>query len=132
VQTKLFNGIAVVFVALVIVTLGVNAYGSFFGDDKGSLAASSTLESGTVNALIKGVAFPDGVRTVAVGTKVIWTNEDGADHTVTAVDKSFDSATLTKGQLFERTFSSVGAYEYFCTIHPFMKGTITVVQPYGG
>jgi len=81
---------------------------------------------------MRGLAYPDGVRTVAVGTKVTWTNDDGAVHTVTAADHSFDSGKKSQGQTFSHTFTSIGQYTYTCTIHPFMKGTITVVQPYGG
>ena len=130
-QNKVFNGIACAFVAIVVVALGVSAYGAFTGSDTSSTSASSSLEHGTITVQMKGLAFPDGIRTVAVGTKVVWTNHDGATHTVTATDKSFDSGRKDQGQTYEHIFGSIGKYDYICSIHPFMKGTITVVQPYG-
>jgi plastocyanin len=39
-------------------------------------------------------------------------------------------AVDTRGT-FSHTFSTRGSFDYLCTIHPFMKGTITVVLPYG-
>jgi plastocyanin len=132
VQTKVLNAIAGAFVVVVVVGLGAHAWASFTGGDGRTATASSAVERGTVMVQMKGLAFPDGVRTVAVGAKVVWTNVDDAAHTVTATDKSYDSGSKAKGQSFEHTYTSIGRYDYYCTIHPFMKGSITVVQPYGG
>jgi plastocyanin len=129
-QTKVLNWIAGLFAVIVAVALAIHAWGSFTGGS--SPTASSKLERGAITVQIRGLAYPDGVRTVAVGTKVTWTNDDGAVHTVTAADRSFDSDKKAQGETFSHTFTSIGQYAYTCTIHPFMKGTITVVQPYGG
>jgi plastocyanin len=132
VQTKVFNGIAAAFVVAVVLALGAHAWASFTGPDGTTATARSGVERGTITVQIKGLAFPDGTRTVAVGTKVVWTNDDEAAHTVTATDKSYDSGRKDKGGTFEHAYPSIGKYDYYCTIHPFMKGSITVVQPYGG
>ncbi len=126
------NLVASVFVIVVVVALGVHAYGSFTGSGSKAAASAGAIEKGTIQARIKGLAFPDGTRTVAVGTTIVWTNVDGATHTVTASDKSFDSGNLNKGQTYSRKFTAIGKYDYACKIHPFMKASITVVQPYGG
>ena len=55
-----------------------------------------------------------------------WSNEDEAVHTVTAADKSWDSGRLPLGATFSQTFSQAGTYEFVCSIHAAMKGTITV------
>ena len=71
--------------------------------------------------------------TVNVGTKVTWTNKDGAPHTTTsgapgALAGLWDSGTLSQDGQFSFTFSEVGTFPYFCAIHTFMVGTVTVVE----
>ena len=129
---RISNSISSIFVLAVIAALAVHAYGSFTGGSGASAApASNKIEQGTIQAQIKGFTFPDGNRTIAVGTTVVWTNFDGAVHTVTAADKSFDSGRMAKGKTFSHTFKTVGKFDYICDIHQFMKASITVVQPYG-
>jgi len=71
--------------------------------------------------------------TVSVGDTVTWTNHDSAPHTVShgtspAVDGSpeFQSETFSKDGTFAHTFNTVGAFAYFCELHPSMVGTVTV------
>ncbi len=75
---------------------------------------------------------PDSL-TVSAGTTVIWTNNDNTIHTVTQgnpedfeSDSLFDSGILATGKTFSFKFSDKGVYDYYCTLHPFMKGSITV------
>jgi amicyanin len=64
---------------------------------------------------------------VPAGTKVTWTNKDEVPHTVASSDKRFTSSTgLDTGEQYSYTFTTAGTYEYFCTLHPFMKGKIVV------
>ena len=68
---------------------------------------------------------------VSAGTTVTWTNDDTAAHTVTSgVDGSsdgmFDSSLLPAGKSFAYTFQNVGEYQYFCQVHPWMKGSVRV------
>jgi plastocyanin len=70
---------------------------------------------------------PDPVR-IQVGGKVTWLNQDSAPHTATADDGSFDTGTLQEGKLKAETFKEPGTFEYHCTIHPSMHGTIEVVE----
>jgi plastocyanin len=69
---------------------------------------------------------PDPV-TIEEGGKVIWINRDSAPHTATAEDGSFDTGTLEEGKLGSANFKEAGTYEYVCTIHPEMEGTVEVV-----
>ena len=70
--------------------------------------------------------------TVAVGTTVIWSNDDSAAHTVTSgsVDAGltgvFDSGLFMSGSIFEFTFDDTGTYDYFCMVHPWMTGIVQV------
>lgn len=75
---------------------------------------------------IRGFAFePPSVR-VTAGNEVVWTNEDPAEHTVTAENGGFDSGTLSEGDTFSHGFAEPGRYPYRCVIHPSMTGTIVV------
>jgi nitrite reductase (NO-forming) len=66
---------------------------------------------------------------IAVGTTVTWTNNDpGMIHTVTAADGSFDSGNIAEGGTFSYTFDTPGAFEYFCSPHPWMRARITVMM----
>ena len=75
---------------------------------------------------ISGFAFNPDTLTVLSGTTVIWTNLDGPPHTVTTKETGYDSGWLSTGDIFSYTFDENSTYEYYCTIHPFMKATIIV------
>nr|MDP9177931.1 cupredoxin family copper-binding protein [Gemmatimonadota bacterium] len=63
---------------------------------------------------------------ITVGTTVEWKNNDPLPHTVTAVDKSFNSGMINPGKTYTRTFTKPGTYNFFCTPHPFMTGVVVV------
>ena len=76
------------------------------------------------------LAFDFGTRRigVAVGTTIEWTNSDPLPHTVTAVDKSFNSGLIQPGRTFRHTFTKAGTFSFYCIPHPFMKGTVVVTE----
>ena len=84
--------------------------------------------TGAVAVEIKDFAFNPAEIRITAGTVVTWTNSDVVAHTATATDPrgAFDSGNLNPGQSFSFTFDTAGTYEYFCSYHPFMKGTIVV------
>lgn len=68
---------------------------------------------------------------VAVGTTITWTNDDNAPHTATSgasptPDGLFDTGIVTKGHSKAVKLSKRGTFEYYCALHPFMHGTVTV------
>lgn len=69
---------------------------------------------------------------VTPGTSVIWVNDDSVLHTIQSQDDQgsiiglFNSAPLTTGETFENTFDEIGVYNYYCSLHPWRVGTITV------
>jgi len=75
---------------------------------------------------IQNYAFSPGTLTVPSGTTVTWMNNDNVDHTVVSTTGTFTSGTLAKGQSYTYTFTTPGTYDYTCSIHPSMKGTIIV------
>jgi plastocyanin len=70
--------------------------------------------------------------TVKAGSTVTWTNEDDIPHTVTSSTKAFRSKALDTDDKFSFTFTTAGVYEYFCSLHPHMTGTIVVEGATGG
>ena len=48
---------------------------------------------------------------------------------MTAPDGTFDSGIVDPGGAFLQRFDEVGTYDYLCTLHPGMEGTIEVVAP---
>ena len=71
-------------------------------------------------------AFSPREITVAPGTRIVWTNHDGAPHTVTSSDKSFASKGLDTDDKYEHTFAAEGNFTYYCTLHPMMTGVVHV------
>lgn len=62
--------------------------------------------------------------TINSGDTVIWTNRDSAKHTVTG--GVLDSPLFGAGESFTFTFTEKGTYDYICTPHPYMKGSVIV------
>jgi PGF-CTERM protein len=90
------------------------------------LATCAQAEETMVN--IEGFAFQPATLTVPSGTVVTWTNQDSAPHTVTSTDGKFDSGSLSQGQEFSFNFTQPGVYDYYCKIHPYMRGRIEVTS----
>lgn len=103
------------------------------------LAAALELASGAgatappaATVHIKNFAFSPATLTVPTGTTVRFVNDDSEAHTVTAVDKSFDSAGLDSGDAWTYRFDAPGRFAYFCALHPDMRGTVIARLPAGG
>ena len=83
-----------------------------------ALAASHTVE-------IKGMKFSPATLSVAAGDTITFVNEDGAPHTATAKDGSFDTGRLNKGDSATVTIGAAGSFDYVCQVHASMKGNVT-------
>jgi len=114
-MTKLARGVVAALIGLAV-TAGI-AY------------ADATIYAGPPNQFFQGDV------TIAQGEAVTFTNVDTMTHDVTAAGKGSDgkplfaSAQLGTGQsapVEGVEYLTTGAYDYICSIHPFMKGTITV------
>ncbi len=69
--------------------------------------------------------------TIKPGETVYWKNQDAAFHSVTSgfyddPDGLFDSELLDPEDIFSYKFTEEGIYDYYCTLHPWMKGIILV------
>jgi amicyanin len=81
----------------------------------------------TTAVSINNFAFTPAAITVKVGATVTWTNNDEEPHTVFSSAAGMKSPVLASNQnTYSFTFTAPGTYEYNCTIHPFMHGTVTV------
>ena len=78
---------------------------------------------------IKDFAFNPPTLTVKSGEKITWINRDDEPHTVVSVEKQFKKSTaLDTDQEFTLTVGAPGIYDYFCSVHPKMTGTIVVTK----
>ena len=103
--------------------------GGIYGDpgtDAPADTAAAAPAAGDGAVSIANFSFNPGDTSVAAGTTVRWTNDDGVPHRVKADDDSFESEDLAQGDTFEHTFDAAGTFDYICAIHPDMTGTITV------
>jgi plastocyanin len=97
-------------------------------DHAAAPTAAKPVAAAGNQVVIDDFAFGPATLTVAVGTKVVWTNDDADPHTVTseADPKLFKSPALDTGDTFAFTFDKPGTYRYFCSIHPHMQGIVVV------
>jgi plastocyanin len=81
--------------------------------------------AGTIRVTIKDLDFAPKDVKAKVGDTVEWVNKDAFAHTATAVNGAWDVklAPKQKGRLVLKT---PGSFDYFCKVHPNMKGRVVV------
>jgi len=94
----------------------------------------SSVEKDKVNILgLESPFYSPNVISIKAGEALTFDNIDANFHTVTSgtqeygPDGTFDSGLLKAGDTFELTLDKPGTYQYYCTIHPNMVGTISVL-----
>jgi len=90
-------------------------------------AATPPLLPSVATVHIKDFKYNPTPLKIHAGDRVTFVNDDDDAHTVTASDKSFDSAGLDTHDTWQRVFTKPGTYSYFCELHPYMKATIIVL-----
>lgn len=92
------------------------------------------MPAGSAAATGGGGYEPDPV-TVSPGSNIIWDNQDNALHTATSgdpqtavLDGIFDTGYVMANQQSDPIPmpTEPGEYTYFCTLHPFLTGTVIV------
>jgi plastocyanin len=114
--------------------LGIVVAGCGGDDDGGDSGSADTkeqpapaAEGGSAEVSMKDIKFNPSEVTVKAGDTVTWTNDDGVGHDVTGDSfKSGEPGALENGDTFEHTFDKAGTFDYVCTVHPGMKGTVKV------
>lgn len=127
-----FTGVlTIVIVALVLVgaLVGVSISSSAKTASGAPTIVSISIVNGAFNPSSSTHFVPATVTLViGVNNTVTWTNNDYTIHTVTSNSNLFNSGLLNHGNTWTYTFTSPGTYPYHCSVHPFMTGTIVVVQ----
>ena len=110
-----------------------------------SNAVASTDREATASIDIENIAFQPQDMTVLVGTEVTWTNRDAnvrhtatsgqggdkgipgvAEPTASQADGVFDGNLPAEGDTYSHVFTEAGTFDYYCILHPSMRGTIVV------
>jgi len=94
--------------------------------DEAGTASGARQARATNTVEIKNFKFAPQTITVKAGTVVTWTNTDDTGHTATATDQSFDSKLFGRGESYSFTFTKPGTFDYRCTPHQYMTGTVIV------
>ncbi|WP_067861407.1 cupredoxin domain-containing protein [Nocardia shimofusensis] len=98
------------------------------GPTGGRAEPSAPAAAAAVTVNVDDMAFSPGNVTVRVGDTVTWTFADSVPHSVQGIgDKAMgiNSPILTTGE-WSYTFTVPGEYRYLCSLHPDMRGTVTV------
>jgi len=91
-------------------------------------AAAQQVAIGAAEIDIRNFAFEPATLTVATGSAVTWVNQDEEPHNIVSLGKPrvFRSQGLDGGEKYTFVFDKPGTYEYVCSVHPHMHGTIVV------
>src|SRR5262245_47711613 len=87
------------------------------GGGGGAAPATSTVR-------MAGRSFSPAAVTIAAGGRVSFANDDDRAHTATG--SGFDTGVLEAGARSTQTFPTAGTFSFLCSIHPGMRGTVTV------
>jgi plastocyanin len=86
----------------------------------------SKAPDGTVFVAVLDTFFQPETVSVMLGKSVRWTNEGALQHTVVADSAPWQSGMLLPTWWFEVRFDSVGVFDYHCSQHTQMTGTVIV------
>ena len=122
-KTKIFIVSALAFASLFI-AFSCGKSGGYSYSNSNPPAGGSTGSG----ISMMNMSYSPATKTVAKGTVVTWTNNDGYAHTVTSNDgTSFNSGNIEAGKSYSYTASVAGTFEYHCLIHGIaMSGTLIV------
>ena len=89
-------------------------------------AAKSEQKAVVRTVTIDATNFSPKFLEANVGDRIEWVNKDILAHTATAKRGAFDSKTIDAGKSWSYTATAKGQFDYKCTLHPTMKGTLLV------
>lgn len=115
-------------VALVVVVVIILIVGGGSSDNNGRNATPTVIDSDQVTIDISDFKFDPSNVTVPLGATVTWVNHDSALHDATDDDGAWDTGTLAQDDEGSISFDTAGAYDYHCSIHPYMKARLTVEE----
>jgi len=120
------------FSLLAIFSLIAVAPSAFAEHGEGGMSATVENAAGSSTPGCEPDCFIPSPVVITVGGTVTWENTDTAAHTSSSgtpaggPDGVFDSSLIMTGASFSHTFDSAGTFDYFCMVHPWMTGIVTV------
>ena len=90
--------------------------------------AVAAAPPGETQLTIDNFTFKPDAITVPVGTKITWQNDDDIPHSIVESTGKFHSPALDTEDKYSFTFATAGTFEYFCGLHPHMKGKVIVTN----
>lgn len=123
------EGRRIVVVFIVVIAVAAVIIGAVVTE--GTMVKKSPPPVGSVSQSVEilNFAFHQPNIQIKANTSVRWYNNDSMAHTVTSLPGApvtFDSGVLNPGSTYTYTFTQPGTYSYYCKIHPFMLGNVTV------
>ena len=110
--------------------IGGVTVGSFAAGTENQLLSSANSNADITiprGATVQGnTAYSPGNFTVKAGQTVTWVNKDITVHTVTSSSGGSIQGISTRDKPGATTLLKVGVYKYYCTLHAWMKGNVTV------
>lgn len=88
--------------------------------------------SSTPGCETNNMCYMPHMASLDIGGEATWHNIDTAAHTVSSgtaaegPDGIFDSSLVAPEGMFSYKFEEAGTYDYFCMVHPWMTGIVTV------
>ncbi len=132
---KIIIILPIIIIILVVIALTL----SFSSTEKNSIESEIIIEADVI--MPTKVSRPGcdeidrcyipSVIVINSGQNVTWLNEDSAFHSVTSgfygnPTDLFDSGHLDPFESYSLDFNEIGTFDYFCTLHPWMKGQVIV------
>ncbi len=120
-------------VVIIVVVVAALFLGGYFGGSNTGTPVSINDDGACASNAPACNFSPVNVSITAGGT-VTWTNKGTitGGHTVTndptlsSPSLSYDKTLSSQNAVASVQFSTAGTYHYYCSIHPWMKGTVTV------
>lgn len=122
--------IGVTILALIIAATASTQIFVIPADAQSPTTVQVSIDSGSgLNQKLLGYTPANITVVIGVNNTVKWTNNDNLPHDVSAVDGSFYSGNMNHGKSYVYTFTKPGKVVYYCSYHPWMGGTVTVLSP---
>lgn len=96
------------------------------GTGDASPAATAAYGDGPT-VTVEDMAFAPEMLTVEAGDTVTWVFNDGAAVAHDVAGDEFESEVMSEGT-FSHRFEEPGTYDYVCTLHPNMTGSVEVTR----
>src|SRR3954470_23660014 len=87
--------------------------------------SSASARAETIEIVIEKLVFSPAEATAKVGDTIEWVNKDIIAHTATAKAAGWD-VLIPPGRTARLQVKAAGRVDYFCKLHPNMKGRVTV------